>query len=208
MLNKTLIIVAILIVTVGILYTVYRKQRQLAPARQLLPEHYNFTFESIDERNYPSRQALLDKWFKASHVARWWPVPEEHEDFFNSFLKRIRSGAQPYLVLCNDRPIGYIQTYSINVSKDRWLPKLSGNIIGIDQFVGEPEYLGKGIGTLFIKAFVANLVAKDKTVTIVVDPDPTNAVAIRCYEKVGFKKIGVYQAPWGPALIMIYHKEQ
>jgi len=208
MLNKTLIIVAILIIAAGIFYTVYKRQKTACPARQLLREHYNFTFEFIDERNYPSRQALLYKWFKAPHVAQWWPVPEEHEDFFNSFLKRIRSGTQPYLVLCNDRPIGYIQTYSIDVSKDKWLPELSGNIIGIDQFIGEADYLGKGFGTLFIKAFVANLVAKDKAVTIVVDPDPTNGAAIRCYEKVGFKKVGVYEAPWGPALIMIYREEQ
>ncbi len=169
---------------------------------------YKFTFTPIEEKNFPSLQSLLQKWFEMPHVEQWWPVPREGEDFFNSFLKRIRSGTQPYLVLCNDIAIGYIQCYSVDLTKSTWLPKLSdnktGNIIGIDQFIGEPDYLNKGIGTLFIKEFVKNLIAKDKTLTIVVDPDPTNAAAIRCYEKVGFKKLGEYQAPWGPALVMSY----
>jgi RimJ/RimL family protein N-acetyltransferase len=49
-----------------------------------------------------------------------------------------------------------------------------------------------------------NLIAKDDTLTIIVDPDPTNVAAIRCYETIGFKKLGEYQAPWGPALLMVY----
>ena len=119
---------------------------------------------------------------------------------------RIRSGTRPYLVLCNNVPIGYVQCYGIDPIKHAWLPKLPGNVIGIDQFIGEPDYLGKGFGTLFIKSFVKDLVAKDSAVTVIVDPDPTNAAAIRCYEKVGFKCMGEYQASWGPALLMVYRE--
>lgn len=165
---------------------------------------YKFTFTPIEENDLPSLQAKLHRWFHMPHVAQWWPVPRENEDFFNSFLKRIRSGTKPYLVLCNDHPIGYIQCYSVDLTTNTWLPKLSGNIIGTDQFIGEPDYLGKGIGTLFITAFVKNLLAKDNTLTIIVDPYPTNLIAIKCYEKVGFKKLGEYQAPWGPVLLMTY----
>ena len=66
-------------------------------------------------------------------------------------------------------------------------------------------YLYKGLGPRFIKNFIDNILTKEGYKTIVVDPDPTNTVAIRCYEKVGFKKIGTYQSPWGPALVMIYN---
>ncbi|MCF7799992.1 acetyltransferase [Candidatus Babeliales bacterium] len=47
---------------------------------------------------------------------------------------------------------------------------------------------------------------EDKGLIVVVDPDPENKAAIRCYEKIGFKKIGEFQAPWGPALVMVYKK--
>ncbi len=165
----------------------------------------NFAFKPVEENDLP----LLYSWFKKPHVELWWPVPEEQEDFFKSFLERIRAGVKkPYIVLLNDLPIGYLQSYSVNQATHSWLPELPGNknVIGIDQFIGEPDYLYKGFGPLFIKQFVDDLIAKDPALTVIVDPDPTNTVAIRCYEKVGFKQLGVYQAPWGPALVMEYSK--
>lgn len=169
---------------------------------QKLPR--SFTFTPITENNLPLLQPLLYRWFQMPHIEQWWPVPTKNEDFFNSFLKRIRSGTKPYLVVYNDLPIGYIQCYSADSTTSPWLPKLPDNLVGIDQFIGEPDYLGKVIGTLFIKDFVKELIEKDNTLTIIVDPDPTNIAAIRCYEKVGFKRLGEYQAPWGPALVMTY----
>ena len=166
---------------------------------------HNFIFKSINEKNFKSLEPLLLTWFKEPHIDQWWPVPKESEAFFNSFLKRIRSGTKPYLVLCNNVAIGYIQTYNINLDKNTWLPKITDNSIGIDQFIGETEYLYKGIGPLFIKEFIQDIIfKKDKSVTVVIDPDPTNIAAIKCYQKVGFKELGTHQAPWGPALVMVY----
>ena len=82
-----------------------------------------------------------------------------------------------------------------------------GAVVGIDQFIGNEEYLYKGFGALFIKVFIDQLVAQDPKVMVVVDPDPDNAAAIRCYEKVGFEKLGEYQASWGMALVMMYQKK-
>ena len=170
--------------------------------------HSQFTFKPVDQADL----TLLHSWFQKPHVSKWWPVPKEQEDFFNTFLPRIRlnSTTRPYLVLRNNMPIGYIQTYSVDIAKSTWLPKLTGKVIGTDQFIGEEDYLGKGFGTLFIKEFIRYLFAKEGgDITIIVDPDPTNIAAIKCYEKVGFKKLsfiklGIYEAPWGPALVMSY----
>ncbi|KKP35855.1 MAG: GCN5-like protein N-acetyltransferase [candidate division TM6 bacterium GW2011_GWF2_32_72] len=162
---------------------------------------FNLIFKPVEEKDL----SLLYTWFQKPHVVEWWPVPKKEEDFFNSFLKRIRDGVVPYIVLSDNRPIGYIQSYDIAQSKKHaWLPPLPGKIIGIDQFIGEPDCLGKGIGTLFIKKFVKNLIDKNNDITVIVDPEPNNFAAIRCYEKVGFKKFGEYTTPWGPALLMIY----
>jgi aminoglycoside 6'-N-acetyltransferase-1b len=35
------------------------------------------------------------------------------------------------------------------------------------------------------------------------DPAPTNLRAIRCYEKAGFRKVGIVDTPDGPALLMV-----
>ena len=89
----------------------------------------------------------------------------------------------------------------------QWVPHdLPETTVGIDQFIGDPNYLGKGYGLLMIKEFISYLtkVLEPRTTTIILDPKPTNIVAIKCYEKVGFKPIGVVDAPWGPALFMRY----
>lgn len=162
-----------------------------------------FTFKPVTKSDRPQ----LLEWFKKPHVDQWWPVPAEQEDFFRSFLERIRPGIKkPYLVLCDDKPIGYIQSYSINNSTHSWLPSVRQNeiMIGIDQFIGEEDYLYKGFGPGFIKTFIDDVLAQEHYTKIIVDPEPQNTAAIRCYEKVGFNKLGEFLAPWGPALVMVY----
>lgn len=68
---------------------------------------------------------------------------------------------------------------------------------------------GKGLGPQFIKEFMQTILfAQDQDIeAVIVDPDPKNKSAIRCYEKVGFKNLGQCKAPWGPAEVMIYYRK-
>lgn len=163
----------------------------------------NFTFKPVEEHDLQ----LLFKWFREPHVEKWWPIPKEKEDFFNSFLKRIRSTKiSSYIILLNDKPIGYIQSYPVDRSKETWLPELPGNTIGIDQFIGEKDYIGKGLGTLFIKEFVRLQQINRSISGVIVDPEPDNIAAIRCYEKVGFIKMGEYRRSSGSAALVMFRE--
>lgn len=162
------------------------------------------TFKKLIESDLP----LLLSWFKEPHVQKWWPTPEKGE-LLGKFLQRIRSkDTFGYIVYFGDHPIGYIQYYYIdrtNKKAGSWLPPLPETTVGTDQFIGDPQYLGKGYGTLFIKQFINELKKIEPTVTtIIVDPDPENFVAIRCYEKVGFTRIGVYDVSGEKHLLMRY----
>ena len=85
------------------------------------------------------------------------------------------------------------------------MSELPSSTVGTDQFIGDLDYIGKGVGTRMIKEFITYLsTIEPKVTTIIVDPEPENRAAIRCYEKVGFKKVGVYELSWGPALLMRY----
>lgn len=165
-----------------------------------------FTFKRVTEVDIP----LLASWFKEPHVKEWWPTPAENEDFFNQFLIKIRSkDTFPYLAFMNGIPIGYIQYYYIDRRLEKagsWLPELPTTTVGTDQFIGNPQYIGKGYGTQLIKAFISYLtsVLEPSITTIIVDPEPKNIAAIRCYEKVGFYTVGTYETPYGPALLMRY----
>ena len=162
-----------------------------------------FSFKSLTKQDVP----LLLTWFKEPHVQKWWPTPKKDEDFFDHFLKRIRSkDTFAYLVLLDNEPIGYIQYYLIDKQKSSWLPELLPNTVGTDQFIGKPGLIGKGLGSQFIKEFIETILFTENIDAVIVDPDPTNKAAIRCYEKINFTLLGEFQAPWGPAQVMILLK--
>lgn len=163
---------------------------------------HDFTFTRVVLEDLPT----LYRWFAQDHVNKWWPIPQESEKFFDHFLKRIRSTEiSPYMVSMDGAAIGYLQSYPVDRRKESWLPELPDVTIGIDQFIGEKDFIGKGYGTLMVKAFITKLKAENPDVTVMLDPDPKNLTAIRCYEKVGFVKLGEFMRDNGdPALIMVF----
>src|SRR5262245_46465903 len=101
-------------------------------------------FKQLDESDLP----LLLTWFKNPHVADWWPTPEPDE-LLKKFLERIRSkDTLGFIVYLDETPLGYIQYYHLDPENpkagDLWIKDLPQTTIGTDQFIGEPEYIGKG----------------------------------------------------------------
>lgn len=168
--------------------------------------HNHISFRPVTLGDIP----LLFAWFLAPHVHAWWAVPETEQEFSGYILEKVK-GEKPFafMVFLNDVPLGYIQYYYLNAdltADETWLPELPAGTVGIDQIIGEKSMLGKGYGTLFIKEFVVYLsTVVDPTITTVIaDPDSANYGAIKCYEKIGFKNMGEYDAGWGMAALMRY----
>lgn len=157
----------------------------------------------------PEDIPLLFSWFLEPHVHQWWAVPEIEQEFSEYILGKVRGNkAFAYMVFFNDVPLGYIQYYYLNPELEEsgtWLPELPEGTIGIDQIIGNKDMLGKGYGSLFIKEFIAFLSElKPDITTVIADPDADNFGAIKCYEKIGFENMGVYDAGWGLATLMRY----
>ena len=159
-------------------------------------------FKRLEEKDL----SMLFRWFQEQHVSEWWPVSADYKDFYDLFYDKIHhGGTEPFLVFWNGEPIGYIQYYFVDTTENTWLPRMTGTVLGIDQFIGRIDYLHKGLGRLFIREFIKDLVdLYGSHITIIVDPDESNAAAIKCYTNVGFNPVGVYQSPWGFALLMSY----
>ena len=69
---------------------------------------------------------------------------------------------------------------------------------GIDVFLGAPFH-GRGLGTDAVRTLAQHLVADRGHHRLTIDPAADNARAIRCYEKVGFRRVGVLRRYWcGP----------
>jgi RimJ/RimL family protein N-acetyltransferase len=149
---------------------------------------------------------LLHQWILRPHVAEWWDRPASLAEIEEEYGPLVggHSTTRPYIVLGNDAPIGFIQSYVAMGSSDGWWPdERDPGVRGIDQFLAHPEQLGRGLGTAMVTAFVRRLFSDPAVTRIQTDPSPRNRRAIRCYEKAGFHAVGEVDTPDGPALLMV-----
>ena len=142
---------------------------------------------------------LVKRWLAMPHVAEWWGEPGEQFDLVSGDL--MHPAMDQYIVASGDRPFGYLQCYQMTEWNTGFGPQPEGTR-GIDQMIGEPDMIERGHGSAFIRAFVEGLLATGAP-RVVTDPDPTNARAIRCYEKAGFARDRLVDTPDGVALLMI-----
>lgn len=65
----------------------------------------------------------------------------------------------------------------------------------IDIFV-DPGRHGRGIGTDALRTLVEYLLTDRGHHRVTIDPAADNAAAVRCYEKAGFRRVGVMESSW------------
>jgi len=143
-------------------------------------------------------------WLREPHVSRWWGDPvralEKIADHIGS------ATVAPYVVTLDDQPIGYFQSYDIHAEVDHPYRDQPPGSIGIDLSIGDPDFVGKGIGPRIVEAIVDRLFA-DGVPRVVIDPDPDNTAAIRAYEKAGFRTFDRRTSIYGPAILMVRDRE-
>ena len=154
---------------------------------------------------------LLHEWLRRPHVAEWWGPPESLEELEAEHGPAIdgRASHAPYIVLLDDVPIGWIQSYVAAASHDEgwWLDEHDPGVRGIDQFIADPALLGRGIGSAMVRAVVEMLLADPAVTRVQTDPSPANPRAIRCYEKAGFRRARLAETTDGAALLMYRDRE-
>jgi RimJ/RimL family protein N-acetyltransferase len=130
-----------------------------------------FHFQPVTSADFP----LLLNWLQRPHVKRWW---NDGDDTLEKVARHYANQAHSkrFIVYLADLAIGYIQYY---LEEDE--------SIGIDLFIGEETLTGRGVGTALMQAFMELLIEWHQPQAFIIDPDPENVRAIRCYEKVGFR---------------------
>ena len=141
---------------------------------------------------------MVKDWLAAPHVAEWWNRADQFE-FVSGDLNH--HDLAQFIVSFDERPLGYLQCYRISAWQDGFGRQPEGTR-GLDQFIGEPNMIGQGHGSAFVRGFTENLL-NSGTPRVVLDPDPANARAIRAYEKAGFTRDREVRTPDGPGLLMV-----
>lgn len=140
---------------------------------------------------------LLSGWQRASHVSPWWNsnAPLDEEKLADPRVSR-------WIVSLGDRPFAYMQDYSVHGWPQHPFDYLPDKSRGIDQYIGEPDMIGKGHGTGFMGQRTQDLF-RQGVPALATDPNPSNKRAIRAYEKLGFRIVGpAKETQWGTILPM------
>ncbi|CAM3183564.1 GNAT family N-acetyltransferase [Paenibacillus lupini] len=136
---------------------------------------------------------LLVRWLSDPVVLEFYEGRDNPHDeaLVQKHFYEDREGITSCIIQHHGIDIGYLQFYEIEEDeKEEYdLSDHKGVIYGMDQFIGEPDYWNKGIGSELIKETVRYLTEDCKAGKIVLDPQAWNMRALRVYEKCGFKKV-------------------
>jgi aminoglycoside 6'-N-acetyltransferase len=109
-------------------------------------------------------------------VARWWDPPTE------DWPLRDEENLERLAVIVGGEVAGYVQFWEE--------PEPSARHADVDIFLG-PDHQDRGLGTATMRAVIRLLTGERGHHRITLGTSPKNERAIRCYEKVGFRRVGV-----------------
>lgn len=132
----------------------------------------------------------LYNWLKVPHVKEYWYQDESftYDEIHKKYTERLsKDVVDMYIIQKNGLDIGFIQTY-ITDETDSFL--LNERIKGIDLYIGDINYVHKGFGKNIINQFLVEHVFNDIEIRYAgIDPEVENIIAIKAYEKSGFKHV-------------------
>ena len=144
---------------------------------------------------------MLERWLRTAEVVRWWGDPHEQAALLREDLNDQRMVMR--IVALAGRPFAYAQDYDVQVWPQPHFAGLPPGARSIDSFIGEPDMIGKGHGSGFLR-FLAQQLRADGAPVVAIDPAVENLRARRAYAKAGFRGEAVVETAEGPAVLMLF----
>src|SRR5512144_1306301 len=114
-----------------------------------------FEFKPLARADLP----MLHGWLHRPHVRPWWRNPSTIAELEEDYLQPPSDlSTRAYVVMLDDNPIGFIQSYVVMGSGGGWWEaETDPGARGIDQFLANANQLGHGLGHAMIGEFVDHL---------------------------------------------------
>ncbi len=145
---------------------------------------------TLSSKDFP----FLLKWLTDERVLEFYGGRDKKytiESIKEHFTEAWEDEVIRVIIEYQNKPVGYGQIYKMydELYDDYHYPKTNEIVYGMDQFIGEPEYWSKGIGTQYIKMVFDYLKRERKADAVILDPHMNNIRAIKSYQKAGFRII-------------------
>ncbi len=161
---------------------------------------------------------IVTKWLSDPEVLQYYEgrdCPFTLKMVEDKFLGR-SNGVVSCIIIYKGKEIGYLQYYPIDEEeRSKYGYSHSDEVIfGTDQFIGEPAYWNKGVGTLIINTVKKHLIDIAGADRLVMDPMIWNERAIKCYEKCGYQKKKIlprnelHEGVWHDSWLVEYRPEE
>lgn len=141
-----------------------------------------------------SDKHLLVKWLTDPVILEFFEGRDNPHDIekVNRHYYPEDDGTTRCIVEYDGLPIGYIQFYLLDMdAKTAYGYESDEAVYGMDQFIGESAYWNRGIGKQLVRSMARYLLKERGAARIVMDPQAWNERAIRCYQRSGFRKVGL-----------------
>jgi aminoglycoside 6'-N-acetyltransferase len=143
---------------------------------------------------------MMQRWLNEPHVREWWDDPGPSLAEVEREYGPCIAGTDPtrgYVVSYGDQPIGFVQEYLLSDHADYGrLVWAEPGAVALDLFIGEPDFVHRGLGGPMLRRFLEEVVFVRPGVTAaVIGPAVGNRAAIRAYEKAGFAYVKTVAIP-------------
>lgn len=141
----------------------------------------NINFRPLVKTDLP----MLHRWLETPHVKEYWDSDIQWtESLIQQKFGTERKGIVSRIILCDNKPIGFVQYYSALDFQDVWTDH-NKTLAALDFYLGEPDYLGKSLGSLAITKLLDEEIFQHFDACLV-DPERKNKYALKTYAKAGF----------------------
>jgi aminoglycoside 6'-N-acetyltransferase len=134
----------------------------------------------------------VTRWLREPHVLAWWDEDKSLDEVAAYYGTAIRGDVptRMWVFEVNGRSVGFAQDYRISDHPEYSLLSSRPEAVGFDYAVGEPAFVGRGLGTSLLWVFLRDIVwpAYPGVAEFFAAPDHRNAASLRVLAKLGFRE--------------------
>ncbi|MDI2030899.1 GNAT family N-acetyltransferase [Saccharopolyspora sp. TS4A08] len=150
--------------------------------------------------------ALVHRWMNREHVAvNWnqdWPLERWRDELATQLAGE---HSVPCVVARDGRDIGYLELYRVQRDKLARCYSHAPHDLGAHIAIGEPDAIGKGVGSELLGAVARGLLAADPACrNVVAEPNVHNGASVGAFGKAGFAHAAEVGLPNKNSALMVF----